>query len=611
MKPRMSLPVIISLSLMSSTMLAQHLVPGPSTGPLVPGQPGQPGPGQPPPVVAPAKKVLNPQELEMVVRNAAREYLRQVVEVVGEAYQVRFNLREGILGGKVRIGDYDQVNYVRTTSDYQSGRQRGLEDGRVQGYQAGLSAANNRSYSLADSDISAAVDKAIETEKPIQFKPNPRMIEFSGVDSNLSAPETIESALVNDRYNIESQIRGVMYNRVSSELFRALFDLRGVYREHLMSLPDSLRGENAFRSWISNSLSLSDYSSEDARRFYREISNSQIYENAPENERAFVRAFTIHFGKDIESMWLNRVRSMNSGARVLGENIYSDKARRFADGLGVYDGYAQSYRPASIDSFKKEFINYYSKNYERIQYQVQNSSYVTGIKAVVQSEEGKTTFTAGDTFNIVLLQVANRGMKEGSIDVEMPREGLVTPLSSKQTMSIAGLTKLKSAKTFVRMGYISDITAPDQDIAVRAVVNGQSFSTTVKATFEELLKRGATSADPQMVAYVMSKAAQFMKVQYDDLSGFGDQYKNRRPDMLLVRMRALFDQLTEAQKNQLRAQGQIIRDAFGGKPSKFLNPKRNEWDSVQAMINEMGLSGQVPEKATPGPTPDPGYGGGG
>lgn len=596
MKTNKPMLAMVVLTITSSTVAFGQLRPGGPGAGDAGLTPGGPGTQTPPAVVVPAKKQLDARRLEELVKRSGEAFARDVIEVLGEAYQVRYNVREGILSGKGRLGDYDNINNVISSSTYRSSYSSGQSMAQARGLEAGAAAANSTARGMADSDISAAVDTAIDNGTAIVFKPNPRTAQFGGVDANLSYPSNVESRLMNNRLSRQSEMQRIMFNRLSSELVRSVFDMNSIYNRHDTSLPEYMRGDSALRNFLDNTLNTSSSISREARDFYREIGSSE-YENPSENRRAFERGFMAFYSRGVENMWMNKVMSMNSSARNLGENMYLQEAEAFASELGNFDGYKSAYRGASITGFNNSIINAYNANYADIKNSVQNSSYVTAIEASVIGEvDGKTEFTIGDTFDVVLHSAKNRGMQAGSIKVDIASSGQVSSMNLNSSIQVAGLSKA-AAQRIVRVGWLSDITAADQDVTVTALVGDRSVSATFKVTYEQTIRKILDPAtDAATAGILMAKAMDYMKKQYDDLSGTKDQYKNRRADMLLVRIRALFDTLTEDQKNALRARGQEIRNVFGGKPSKLLglNPKRDEWDSAQAMIGEMGLSGNRP-----------------
>ncbi|MBY0555248.1 hypothetical protein K2P97_12015 [bacterium] len=593
MKSNKSMLAMVVLTITSSTV---------AFGQLRPGGPGAGQPGLTPggaasgdqTVVAPAKKQLDARRLEELVKRSGEAFARDVIEIMGEAYQVRYNVREGILTGKGRLGDYDNISNVISSSTYRNSYASGQSMAQARGLEAGAAAANSTARGMADADINAAIDAAIDNGTAIVFKPNPRTAQFGGVDANLSYPSNVESRLMNNRLSRQSEMQRIMFNRLSSELVRSVFDMNSIYNRHDTALPEYLRGDSALRNYLDNTLNTS--SGREGRDFYREIGGSD-YETPSENRRAFERGFMAFYSRGVENMWSNKVMSMNSSARNLGENMYLQEAEAFASELGNFDGYKSAYRAASVTGFNNSIINAYNSNYADIKNSVQNSSYITSIEAAVIGEvDGKTEYSIGDTFDVVVNSAKNRGMKAGDLKLDIVTGGQVSSMDLNASIPVAGLSKLASQR-IVRVGWLSDITEADQDVTVTALVGDRSVSATFKVTYEETIRKILNPATDSVTAGIlMTKAMDYMKKQYDDLSGTKDQYKNRRADMLLVRIRALFDTLSEEQKNALRARGQEIRNVFGGKPSKFLglNPKRDEWDSAQAMISEMGLSGNRP-----------------
>lgn len=570
--------------------------PGPTKpGPVTP-VPVTPGPVTPVPVTPPTppKKTLDRNQLDLIVRRATSEFTQDLLDILGDAYQVRYNVREGMVRAANRIGNYEVDYVVQNTSEFQYGASQGRAEGKSGGESAGRSAAHSHSYSVAQSEINAAIDRTLDSGAAIQFTQNPRMASYAGASSSLSAPRNIESRLGDNPSQKENLIRRLLRREPPSEYLNGLLNLSSIYRYHSTDIPSDFRLSRVFRSWFDNDLRVSSSSSAAARDFYREITNVNLFEQATENARYFQNEFESHM--NLERPWDRRVRSPNIAAVNLGEALYMQEASEYAHDRGYYLGYNEVFSASSISSFNSSYLPSYRSNFSSIENQVRTSAQVSEIQAQIVSEEGKSEVTYGDTFNVVLNRIANRGMVAADVDVEIPEQNQVTSFNNKGSVRVNGLTRLTESKSFARLGWISALTAADQEISISARVHNSTVSVKVKATYEELIRKALRHNSPEHADYMLKMAMQFMKKQYDDLSGFNDQYADRKPDMLLVRVRKLFDSLTENEKIQLRANGQLIRNVFGGKPSRFLNPKRDEWDAAQAMINEMALSGNVPSE---------------
>ena len=591
---------ILSLSIITSTVHAQ-LVPGlrPGTPPgqgggLTPGP--RPGEQTPPPVVQPAKRQIDPMRLEETVKRAAEIYTREVLEIVGELYNVRYNMRDGIRSAQMRLGDYNIISNVQRSFEYQNALRSGEAEGNSSGLNDGRSDADRAAYAMADADIGTDVDRAIDLKQPIKFNPNPRTAPYSGRQANISYPETVDSRFINNRLQKHAEIDRIIYNSVSTELFRYVFDLSSLLREDLLFIPDAFRGDQALHNFLNNSLNTRSSELASARQYWREISDGNVYENPMENRRLFETNFLRYYNRGIEFNWNQRVRQMNSSARNLGETLYTQDAESFARELGRYDGFRRSYPASTVNGFNSEIISAYTRNYETIKTKVQTGSHITEVKAQVISEaDGKTEFTIGDTFDVVLEQITNRGMVGTDVRIDIITSGNVKSMEYPRNVRVDGLTRLRPNERMIRLGWLSGMQKPDDTFTVTAVIGSQQVSASFKQTFEAALRKIAKNEDPNMSTYLLGLINPMIKAQYDDISGFKDQYKKRRPDMLLVRMAALFPSLSEQEKENLRNHGQLIRDLFGPKPSKFLNPKRDEWDAVQALISEMGLKGSVPK----------------
>ncbi len=582
----------------------------PNPGPVKPIEPTEPtapvvpNPVTPTPVVPtlPAKKALDRRQLEQIVRSAVNDYTRQILDIVGEAYQVRYNVREGMLRGASRIGNYENEAVLLNTSEYQNAINQGRGEGKDQGASAGRQSANTQSFNVASSEINAAIDRTLNTGAAIQFKQSAQMASFSGSTSSLSYPRGIEARWSDNESSKVSQIRRLLRQDPPNRYLNGLFDLSSIYRSHDTQIPNDFRRSNAFSSWMDNDLNAYSSSGSDARRFYQEITNASLFEQAAQNADLFREAFENSFDRSFDREWDRKVTSAHYGALNLGESLYLNESSAYATDRGYYKGYNDVFTDASITAFSKSYLDLYKSNFSSIENKVRTSTGVSEIQATVVNEEGKAEVTYGDTFNVVVSRIANRGMVAADVSVEIPAQAQITSFPNPRQIRVNGLTRNTATQTFQRLGWISAITAPDQNITIAARIDNQTVNFVARATYEEMLRTAIRTPRADLSAYLMTMALKFMKAQYDDLSGFRDQYAKRDPSMLLVRMRKLFDSLNDAEKTQLRLNSQIIRNVFGGKPPRFLNPKRDEWDASQAMMTEMGLTGVVPELVVNSPS---------
>tara|TARA_B110001454_G_scaffold219191_1_gene251113 strand:- start:29654 stop:31453 length:1800 start_codon:yes stop_codon:yes gene_type:complete len=569
-----------------------------STEPSKP--PVTPTPSTPVTPTPPPKKQLDRNRLDVIVRRATNDYIRDVLDIVGEAYQVRYNVREGMLRAINRIGNYELESVVQNSSEYQNGVSSGRINGKNEGASAGRSSANYQSNQVAQSDINAAINHTLDTGAAIKFTQTPRKVLFNGASSNVTAPRSIESRWSdNESYKI-SQIRRLLRRDVPSQFTNGLFSLSSIYNNHATRKPSDLDSPYAFSTWYDNDLRTSSGAATEARNFYKEITNASLFEQASENGALFKSDFNRNVDNGtngaLDRQWNRKVTSLHLGAMNLGETLYLQEAASYAADLGYYHGYNDVFNDASVVAFNESYLPFYKSNFAAIEKQVRNNPNISEIQAEIVSEEGKSEVTYGDTFNVVIKNIANRGMVADDVAIEIPAQNQITSFNNKPTVRVNGLTRIKQPQVTQRLAWISSITKPDQNIAISARVHHSTISVTVKATYEELIRKAVRAQTADLSLWTMNLALGFMKTQYDELSGFRDQYYKRDPSMLLVRMRKLYDSMTDAEKAQLRVHGQLIRNVFGGKPVRFLNPKRDEWDSTQNMIKEMELPGVEPKE---------------
>lgn len=604
-----TLDTLLSVALISQSLWSQTVVkpldpqnpPRPPVKPTEPIKPTEPAKPTEPVAPTPApKKTLDRNRLDAIVRKATNDYVRDVLDSVGEAYQVRYNVREGMLRAISRIGNYEIESVVQNSSEYQNGIVTGRSEGKSQGVSAGRNSANNQSYNVASSEINAAIDHTLNTGAAIQFKQTPRMVAFSGSSSNVSAPRSIESRWNENQSSKVSQIRRLLRNEPPSSYLSGLFDLSSIYTNHVTRLPSDLDAPSAFRTWLDNDLRTNSSSATEARNFYKEITNASLFEQATENGNIFKADFNRNIDNGtngaLDRQWNRKVTSLHQGAMNLGESMYILEANNYAADRGYYQGYNEVFGNASVVAFNDSYLAYYRSNFASIEKQVRSNPSISEIQAEIVNEDGKTEITYGDTFNVIINNIANRGMVADDVNVDIPDQKQVTSFNNKATVRVNGLTRMKQQQVVKRLAWISSITKPDETISISARVHNSTVSLSAKATYEELIRKAIRSPSPEASVWMMNLALGFMKVQYDELSGFRDQYADRDPSMLLVRVRKLYDSLSEDDRALLRVHGQLIRNVFGGKPVRFLNPKRNEWDETQAMIREMALPGVEPKE---------------
>ncbi|GEM_PF-2987523 len=599
---------LLTVTLLNQSLWSQTIVkpldPKNPPGPVRPTEPVRPTPTPvtPTPVTPtpPPKQTLDRNRLDAVVRRATNDYVRDVLDSVGEAYQVRYNIREGMLRAVGRIGNFEIESVVQNSFEYQNAVVTGRSDGKSEGAAAGRNSANLASYNVASSQINAAIDRVLDTGANVQFTQNPTMVAFNGSSSNISSPRSIESHWSANESSKVSQIRRLLQNQAPSEYISGLFNLSSIYRNHSTRIPSDLDAPHAFRTWYNNDLRTSSTAATDGRNFYKEITNASLFDQASQNGELFKSDFNRNIDNgtsgSLERQWDRKVTSSHQGALNLGETLYLQEAARYAHDRGYYKGYHETFTDASIVSFNQNYQAFYRSNFNAIENKVRTTPTITEIQAHIVSEEGKSEVTFGDTFNVVITNIANRGMVADDVTVEIPNQNQITSFNNKVTVRVNGLTRMKQAQVVRRLAWISEITKPDQDITISANIHDSTVSLKTKATYEELLRKAVRAPEADVSLWTINLALGFMKKQYDDLSGFNDQYEKRDPSMLLVRLRKLFDSMSEAEKAQLRVHGQLIRDVFGGKPVRILNPKRDEWDASQAMIGEMGLPGVVPKE---------------
>ena len=571
---------VLTVTLLVNSVSMAQIRPGPGPTPNPPAPPVTPA--------EPVKKELDARRAEEVARAGAEEFVNDVLENVGDAYQVRFNLREGILSGKSRIGDYDNEANVKRSSLYSDNYESGSRNGRARGLEAGSNYSQRAAYNLADSDIGGAIDVAIDNRSQIVLNPNPRMIPFDGLSSNLTVPQDVLSRLVDSKDSTQSEVKRLIQDSLSRELFQEIFDIRSIYREHRTEIPEDFKNDPAFDNFMRNVFNSRTGRGEEVRRFYNEIRDGNVYARPQDNERAFRQGFLYNYSRMIDRAWRERVQSTNNRARNLGEDIYVSAAENLAKELGNFDGYNSQYRGATKETFQANFINDYNVVYPQIVQKIKTSSHLTAVKAGLVTSTGSAQVAYGDTLDVILQTITNRGMVEGSAKIEVMTANQVQSTNSPQSVTVPGLTRDSEAKRYSKMAVISSINGVDETITANVVIAGQMYSTSFTSSYEEKIRRLAQTQNPAIAKFLLDKSLSQMKAQYDDISGWSDQYAKRRGDMLLVRVLNLYKTMSEAERTQLRTYKKSFYNVFGSKPGIF-SMKRDEWEEAWKMLKEMKM----------------------
>ena len=577
MKKITPLVSVLTAALLTSSLSMAQIRPGP--GPI---------PNPPAPPVEPAKKELDTRKTEEAARAGAEAFVNDVLEYVGDAYQVRYNLREGILNGKSRIGDYDNEANVKRSALYSDNYESGSVNGRARGLEAGINYSQRAAYSLADSDIGLAIDAAIDNHSQIVLNPNPRMVQFDGLSSNLSVPSDILTRLVSNTSSTQSEVRRMVEDRLPGDLFQEIFEIKSIYREHRTEIPDVFKNDQAFDNFIRNSLNSNSGKSDEIRRYYNEIRDGNVYARPQDNERAFRQGFLYNYSRMIDRAWRDRVQSTNNRAYNLGEDLYVAAANSLAKELGNYDGYNSQYRVATKETFQANFINDYNAAYPQIVQKIKTTSHITTIRAGVISTSGKKEVVYGDTLDVVLQSITNRGMVDGAVKIEIVPSSQVQSTNNPQSITVPGLTRDSDAKIFPQMAVVSAINGVDETITANVSIGDQIISTTFSSSYEEKIRRLVQTQNPAIAKVLLEKSLSQMKAQYDSLSGWSDQYQKRRGDMLLVRVLNLYKTLSEPERMQLRTYKKSFYNVFGSKPGIF-SMKRDEWEEAWKMLKEMKM----------------------
>lgn len=631
------LSMALTTSLNMSNALAQHGPPGMGGNPGVGGghhggqgqngghdnqglQPGQggivPGPGsggsgngqsQPPQV--PPKMVLDGKELERRVSDAAENFIGLIMDIYMPAHNARYNLRRGLLDTKAKMGDLDS----EFSQHYLAGKPQGEKDGVEPGKVRGKGDSSTEAKRMILEDIGAEIDQAIAANGKVKFVQNPRLAKNYSVSSPLSSPRSVEERMQADPL-MHSEIDGLFNLNQESSLQRdlrksLLGDIREIMQNDKTDVPerfkdDFMNKDRAFDMWLNKDYLL-NYAEIPEMNYLRHISDGNVYETPSENRENFRRGFNYAFHNGIKSpnphknqlgfgtLWRQMIGAEYLRAQQIGQSYYTKHAYEYMAQVGYNAGYNATYSANALKTLNESIKANYTAQYPGIEQQIRSSSVITNIDARIVPSLGKKNLGIGDFFDIVVDGAANRGLKAGTVAVEFLPSPNVNVLEKAKSFGLEGFRKLQEPITYNYMGQINDQTEPDQSLNLRASVAGVVVTATVQATFEGLVINAAKATDAGWTAHLMKKTADWMAKEWNDTSGWGDQYEKHDGRMLIVKMFNLFKsgQLTDEEMNRIRPHGQMLRDVYGEKYDNLL--KKDDWKAVRGMADEIGLAGKM------------------
>jgi hypothetical protein len=595
-----------------------------------------------PPIIPVQKKSVDGQLLEKIVFQTAEAYAREVVQIIGGAIQIRNSVTSGLTNSMRELGDFREESIYKTSAEYFNGQINGRERGRLDGESLGESTAKTSVNRLAESDINQAVDLAIalplkqNPESKIVWKPRPRKEIWTGQDpGNSLLPSSIDSELSSSKSKewVLNQISSQVSHQIPSEIAKQIFDdkmLRLATHNEIgfpgeipgglkpgnffggtiiNVLPSEFQENAAFESWLRNRLNSSPHLFAEALRYYREISDGNIYQSPDENAKAFRRGFSQIYVRKITDYLPKFLSNMNIRGFEAGQSIYKSVAFAFASGMGLNDGYKEVYRKAAVAKYDELLStpDLYLSYYESFKKGVMTTSRVGSEVVRIVSEDHLDELTIGDTIDAYVDSLVNRGMISSTVTVQPLDNTNLTVMGSGGKVDAPGLTKSVLNQRFQRQWWISDVSAADQIVTAQINVGGKIFRQDFKISFEALIDRVANPRDLSGAtsAILMKKATEWIRSQLLDSKNIkgisGDTIKENiqkmEPSILIFRLKNKVAGMNPQQKARVFEFAQSIRDALGNRPSGggFANPPRRYWEKLQDYLNEMQLPGTTPK----------------
>ncbi|MFN9068327.1 MAG: hypothetical protein ACK5V3_13925, partial [Bdellovibrionales bacterium] len=491
-----------------------------------PTQPTQP-PVVQPPVVSPPGNGNNPtlpvtpqlpSESAQVVRERARQaadrMATNVARSLGQIENIRYNLFLGFKEEEQRANYYgDRISDHR---EYRREFEQGLVAGERLGFDAGRTQAGRSGQTFANQDVGVAVDAVMSGQSQslvVQKRQDLNRIPFEGLELNEAAPaEIVDRLKARDQqlqaelsrfYQVDSDII------VAEDLLRGRFEVHRLYgqQQYQFELLDSyFREEKAFEYFLKGYFQ----PRENLLNYYRRISDANQYANAAQNAQIFRAEFENQYDRVINREWNEVVRRERYDVQRIGRDLFAQLTAEYAAARGNYDGKRRAYRESSQDGFRQFIQSEYDTRVDQTLRDVQSRAVLTDISVKVRNANGGAEVTMGDTLDIVLSNASNRGAVQGNLQIQPRASNEITVIKPAASLQIPAFSKLNREMVLPGMMFVSRVSTPDQNILVSFVVDGQTYQTSMRSTFEGLITALARQSNPQTHNAILQNVVGFL-----------------------------------------------------------------------------------------------------
>ncbi len=537
--------------------------------------------------------VANRGEIIENARRAADVFAKNLSQNLGQIENIRYNLFLGFRKEERQAARYGQD--VRNLNEYRNGFDNGMRVGNQEGFGAGQNFAAQRANEYARADVGAAVDAIMNgqaRELNVRRRQNLSQKDFRGLDLNITTPATVADRLKQKDQELQNDLNRRFFVRdqdivLADDILNGRFQVYQLYgiNEYKFELLDSyFREAKAFEAWAKGYFQ----PRQNFVRYYNDISDANQYQNALENRQLFRSEFERQYDRVIATQWNQVVRRERADIQRVGEDLYVDLTLDFARDLGNFDGRKSGYANSSRDGFLRSIQNRYDSAVEQTIQSVMTSAVITDVIVKAQASDGDLEITLGDSIDLILTNAANRGMKDGSVQISAVANAEVTTLKPAVSQTLPAFSRLNNAVVYKGMMALNRVSAPDQDVVVNFTVNGQASRSILKSKFEGLVVGLARATNAQVQNAILQTLVGFLSKEWEDKKSVAaNGFNNNKGDLLVERLAARAMLMTAQEKAALKRSGDAIKAAYGRRPNWSVYSA--DHDSAMDILKRAGL----------------------
>lgn len=576
----------------------------------------QAGTGNASPNSAPVdtRKKYSDEDIVKSATLSARSYVKSVVKTIGTAERIRLNFFEGVRAAQREIESLTpRIEQVPT---YQEGLQAGgfataREMGVINqdssmanmvsvelGAQYGKEAADSRALQLATTDVAAAIDQALKTQKAPVFELRQNLTSelqaYQGADVSLRSVMSMDRRMEAIDNEIQARYRAKIVTGddliLADDFFKSYLrfsDLHSLREYRQDMVVSAWRGTHAFAGWYQGELRSAN--DKDHFNFYRRLSDSNETQNASGNKKLFEATFVREYDQLLTDAWNTEVLKVGRDEQEIREYanmIYIREYKKLAYEVARQASFKAAVKESSRASYSQNLPTLYVKRFEQKKIQSQTSAMMTDVEVALIGTPGADlqSLTIGDSIGVVLKGAINKGMKEGEIQLSVKSPSLRQ--NRPMSVTLGGLKRLQAPVTFEQAITMTDVQSPDSVVSIYVLSNeGSSFRFDVRTTWEAMIWKLARTEDPVLAEKLLSKVTQSLKAEWSKASTvFGNGY-NKNQVLLLDRLVSVATVMGTSDKVGLQKYAAAIRMTLNdGKRPGWFGFTRDDYDTAMEKL---------------------------